>query len=265
MHGQYLYTLPFHFNHLNNFINFDQIKASDDEFLNNNPHLWYNVTSVEFIPSCRINSNLLKLFKIKMPKLTSITLSTDHPYHSETKQHPNISENEEDKLDVTLDNVTTVCFNDRSTEDEKQWLIHALSNLTQLTLCRTELPSPKSQFALEIGKKIQCLNITLGYKNSKDGFMQPDHFSNLEYLNITAIPLISHESLRQCANYVIYLLKNVKKMKILSICFTDLETPYTHRGDDRSASSFAGFNFNEIMKSYEMTHFFHYIKFSKKI
>jgi hypothetical protein len=39
MHGNYLYTLPFAFKHLNHFTDFDHFRSSDDEFLNNNPRM----------------------------------------------------------------------------------------------------------------------------------------------------------------------------------------------------------------------------------
>ena len=58
-HHGYFYTLPFQFDHLYSFPdNFDDIKTTNDEILNNNPRLLYNVKSIELTSKCQFNKNL---------------------------------------------------------------------------------------------------------------------------------------------------------------------------------------------------------------
>jgi hypothetical protein len=264
MHGNYLYTLPFPLKYLHNFTDFDEIRSSNDEFLINNSRLWYNVISVELNKSCKIDSNLLKLFKIKMPKLTSIMVNRDYSRYSETTKHSNIIENKRDELDVTLDNITTVHFRYGSMKDEEQWLIHALPNLRHLTLYGTQLPLSASQLALMIDRKIQQLGLTL-FPEEMSELIEIDYFSNVKYLNITILLSHSYDGLNECAIYVMKLLHNVKKLQILLIWFEDLCNGEGASPEIASSILFEKFDLNEIMKNFEITHSFNYTSFSRKI
>ena len=48
MHGNYFYTLPFHFDYLYEFYEgFNDVKSNNPEILKTNPRIWYNVKSID--------------------------------------------------------------------------------------------------------------------------------------------------------------------------------------------------------------------------
>ncbi len=61
-HGEYLYALPFNFDQLNDFVDFDRIKSNDFMILQS-PSTWYRVISIEFSESCQLTSNLIEQLK----------------------------------------------------------------------------------------------------------------------------------------------------------------------------------------------------------
>ncbi|CAF1316572.1 unnamed protein product [Rotaria sordida] len=136
MHGHYLYTLPFHFDKLYDFIDFDDIKSNNSNILNY-PWTWYHVTSINFSSSSKLNLNLIKQLKIKMPNLISITFNSFSFPYFETTKDSSISDDKLQKIDITLDSVTTVQFEDESMKDIKQWILDILPNLKHLILSGT--------------------------------------------------------------------------------------------------------------------------------
>jgi hypothetical protein len=70
MHGDYLYTLPFHFDNIYDcFEDFNDVKLNNCEILKNNSRIWYNVKSIQLPIRSGYNRNFVKELKTKMPKL----------------------------------------------------------------------------------------------------------------------------------------------------------------------------------------------------
>ncbi|CAF1495878.1 unnamed protein product, partial [Rotaria sordida] len=97
----YLYTIPYHFNNLKGFIDFDRIKSNNLEILNS-PKAWSHVKSMDFSDSSNFNLNIIKQLKSKMPNLTSIFFTYRMVDDLSTNN------NETNQIDITLDSVTTV-------------------------------------------------------------------------------------------------------------------------------------------------------------
>jgi hypothetical protein len=71
MHGEYFYTLPFHYDYFYGIHQgFNDIKSSNDDILMNNSRLWYNVKSIELEETSIKDLSFMKQLKIQMPKLT---------------------------------------------------------------------------------------------------------------------------------------------------------------------------------------------------
>ncbi|CAF4013680.1 unnamed protein product [Adineta steineri] len=94
-----------------------------------------------------------------------------------------VDTNEEMKSHVTLDNITTIQFDHGSVENRNEWLIKALPNLNHLILSSVDLPSPDSQSADLLNKRIRRLDI-----DSTDSLLEQlteisyDYFSNVEHI-----------------------------------------------------------------------------------
>jgi hypothetical protein len=61
MHGDYVYTLPFHFDNLYDcFQDFNEIKLNNCEILKRNSRIWYNVKSIQLPTESNYNRNFVK-------------------------------------------------------------------------------------------------------------------------------------------------------------------------------------------------------------
>ena len=119
MHDSYLYTLPFHFDTLNGFTDFDQITSSDPHTLSS-LQTWSHVTSIEFSQSFQFHSHLIEQLKLNMLNLRSIIF--DFPLA------------EINQMDQTLDSITTVHFRTGWNPSIKDWLFHISPNVKKLLL-----------------------------------------------------------------------------------------------------------------------------------
>ncbi|CAF3886906.1 unnamed protein product [Rotaria sp. Silwood2] len=258
MHGNYLYTLPFHFDKLYDFIDFDHVKSNDSKILNY-PWTWYHVTSIDFSNSVKLNLNLIKQLKMKMPNLTSITFNSLSSQCFETTEDSSRSNNESHKINTTLDTVTTVHFGGESMENINPWLFDILPNLKHLVLSGT------TQFFPQVDKKIERLKILNLYAVSD--FIKPNYanFPNLQHVEIQFF-LDSELNLNNYAPYcVMKILKSFEHSKTLMIHF------YWHSEDGWYRISIADLSkmiakldMNEILKSFEMKYFYNFLQFVKK-
>ncbi|CAF1342136.1 unnamed protein product [Rotaria sordida] len=258
MHGHYLYTLPFHFDKLYDFIDFDDIKSNNSNILNY-PWTWYHVTSINFSSSSKLNLNLIKQLKIKMPNLISITFNSFSFQYFETTKDSSISDDKLQKIDITLDSVTTVQFEDESMKDIKQWILDILPNLKHLVLSGT------TQFFPQVDKRIERLKILNLYSLSdmlKLGYI---YFPNLLHVEIQFF-LDSELNLDNYASYcVMEMLKSFKHSKTLMIHFYwRSEDGWYHISIADLSKMIAKLDINEILKTFEMKHFYNFLQFIKK-
>ncbi|CAF5055452.1 unnamed protein product, partial [Rotaria sp. Silwood1] len=179
MHDKYLYTLPFHFDKLYDFTDFDRVDSNNYEILINNPRIWYNVKSIKFKIA---NFDLLKRIRIKMPKLHLISI--DYFNYSDNTQDLHMIQNQINNMNVTLDRIMTVHLTCGSLENEKQWFMNTLPNIRYLVLCRTEFPLLKSQLTWILNDKIERLVIEGNSIVEQFGKQNYIYFSNLQDLQL---------------------------------------------------------------------------------
>lgn len=106
----YLFTLPFHFDKLKDYINFDEIVSSNPTILNST-QTWSHVKSIDPPKSTEISLSLIKQMKLKMPNLTSITIALE--------QMKILMTNDE-QTDITLDSITTFRCENEDLQTMKQ-------------------------------------------------------------------------------------------------------------------------------------------------
>jgi hypothetical protein len=178
MHGNYFYTLPFHFDHLYEFYHgFDGVKSSNPELLETNPRIWYNVKSIGLLMTLEYDFNLIKQLKMKMPKLTMIFFSEDYSSRQNEEKNIFINKHEKEKSNLTLNNVSTVGCKIGPGKNRKEWLIHVLPNLTHLLLSEDISPSIHSELMDVLNKRIQRLDIRT-YRLSQERISI--YFSNVQ-------------------------------------------------------------------------------------
>ncbi len=117
MHENYFYTLPFHFDYLYRFYGgFRRVKSNNPEILINDSRIWYNVKSIELERAYNYHTNFVKELKMKMPKLNLITFGHDCGINEWIEPYSSAIYDEREKIDLKLNNVTTVQFTDGSIE-----------------------------------------------------------------------------------------------------------------------------------------------------
>ncbi|CAF0989479.1 unnamed protein product [Adineta steineri] len=121
------------------------------------------------------------------------------------------------KNHVTLDNITTIQFDHGSVENRNEWLIQALPNLNHLILSTVDLPSPDSQSADLLNKRIRRLDI-----DSTDSLLEQlteisyDYFSNVEHIYFKVKHGLDN-GFQNYADIVKKILKNFKSLERLII------------------------------------------------
>jgi hypothetical protein len=177
MHRTYLYTLPFHFDKLKDFIDFDRIKSSNSKIFNS-LQTWSHVKSIELSDSFKVRSNIIEQLKLKMPNLTTTTVSSELMYNIYT------NEGEINQTVIPLNSITTVHCEGQYVQAIKHWLIHIFPNVRHLMLSYSSEPvapsSDKTGFLQKFEEyfrdkwkttdsiylsRIQCVEIKLTLKD----------------------------------------------------------------------------------------------------
>jgi hypothetical protein len=259
MHGNYFYTLPFHFDHLNKFYKgFDDVKSNNSDILMNNPRIWYNVKSIELCVSSKYDRNFIKQLKMKMPKLNLIKF-IDFSATSKVKTHDASTSNTEmGEIAVRLDNVTTIKFTDESIEDQKDWIIHSLPNLSHLILYNQKFPLVERELAQILNKKIRRLDTDAHSQLELSTDTYYIYISNVECINLRLVD--DFQNLKLYANNTMTILKNFQNLKTLRI----YSWPLNPLSKALLTDFIASLDMNEIRKTYEVKHFVEYSFFSKK-
>jgi hypothetical protein len=257
MHGDYVYTLPFHFDNLYDcFQDFNEIKLNNCE---NNSRIWYNVKSIQLPVRSGYNRNFVKELKTKVPKLTLIR------FDGWGVSHKIYTHDSSENKDVTLDNVTTIQFIRGSIENQKDWIIYSLPNLRHLILSyNTTIPSIDSELAPILNKNIQRLDIDAHCQVEQLTEISYAYFSNVQ--NINFLLNDDRKSPEWYADIIMKILKNFKNLKILMIrgvhfCHSDGELSFIEKNLTKIIEYF---NMNEMHKTYQVKYLREYTLFSKK-
>jgi hypothetical protein len=262
MHKNYFYTFPFHFDYLYQFYqDFHYVKSNNPEILINNPRIWYNVKSIELLGTSEFDRNFVKDLKMKMPKLNLIKFNDFSPVPKHKKQILSEINDKQEKIDVTLDNVTIIEFGSafRSNGNEKNWLINATPNLKQLILSNLKLFPISNELGKIFEKKIQRLDIDDNCDVANLTQRIYVYFSNVQYINFCFIR--NFEGPQWYAKIIMRILNNLKNLKILTI--------YTrHRNIYSTITELKVIRYldmNEITKTYQVKNFEKYSLFIRKI
>lgn len=259
MHGDYLYTLPFHFhNFYECFQDFNEVKLNNSEILKNNSRIWYNVKFIELPGKSGYNTNFIKELKTKMPKLTSIRFHR-HWVSPKIETHDSFG-----NKNVTLDNVTTLQFIQGSIENQKDWIIYSLPNLRHMILSYTAIPSIDSELAPILNKKIQRLDI--------DAHGQFEQLTDIDYLCFSNVQNINFflnngdKSPEWYADFIIKILKKIQNLKILMIrivhfCHGEGELSFPQKN---LAKIIQYFDMNEMDRNYQVKYLKEFTLFLKK-
>lgn len=160
-HETYLYTLPFHFDTLKDFIDFDEIQSSNAKILDS-PNTWSHVKSINSSTSSKLSINILKQMKLKMTNLTSITFNLG-PMENLCTENDAINQ-----TDIILDSITTVSCRSYNLQITRQWLMKIFPNTKHLILtCDSYSPKPLSNIKVSSQKLHECYHETDGIYLSK--------------------------------------------------------------------------------------------------
>jgi hypothetical protein len=251
MHGKYFYTLPFHFDQLKDFIDFDQIKSSNSKMFNS-LQTWSRVKSIDFSESFKFKSNVIKQFKFKMPNLQSTTLT----FQLMRNLYENIDEI--NQTDISLDGITTVHCPRGYIQTVQHWLIHIFPNTRHLMLSYfwelAELSSNTMEFLQKFEEYFRDKTMTTGYICS----------SKIQYVEIK-LTLKDIDSIDQLV---------IRLAKELSEIFQNLQSLIFHFYHNRHLLSIVPFidlnemilllNMDKISEKYQIKHIHNYLQLVKK-
>jgi hypothetical protein len=245
-HDRYLYTLPFHFNHLYlSYEGFQNIESNNPEILINNLRIWCNVKSIELPLTFNYDIHFVKELKMKMPKLISIKFD-GYGVLSEPETKQISTSNHETEI-----NVTTIQFFQGYIENRKDWIIYSLPYLRHLILSSTILPSIDSQLAPILNKKIQRLDIYSNPQFKQLTEISYMYFSNVQYINIYLSIHVDELILYENA---VKILTNFKNLKTLFI--SNRYPGLMHRsGEAKLRKAVQYLERNRIMKNYQVKYF----------
>jgi hypothetical protein len=244
-HENYLYTLPFHFNKIYDFIDFDHIESNYSKILHS-PFTWYHVKSIDLSKCPNLNSNLIKQIKIKMPNLISITLNSERINDLYTNEY-----------ETTLDSITTVHCEGEFIENIKQWLIYVLPNVKHLVLSYS--PQPTTQ----LSKKMKFLQKLHTY--FRDDRITTDYlyFSKIQDVEIKLLL----KDVDDLYNYVLRLVKEIlemfKNLKFFIFNFYRINYSFNEPFIELN-KMITLLNMDKISKNYQIKHIYHHLQFVKK-
>jgi hypothetical protein len=236
MHKNYLYTLPFHFEKLKDFINFDHIKSKIST--------WSRVTSIELSKSTDFNSNLIKQLKFQMPNLTSIIVNSEPANEYETN--------------LTLDSVTTVHYQGEYLQNIKQCFIHIFPNTKHFVF---SYQPPR--FALSTNRIgfLQKLDVYYrGERIKKDS----NHLLNIQSIRIKLILKdldVLYKHVLRLIRELLEIFPNLQYFifQFYSIDYSSSHIPYTDLTELIQL-----LNMDKISKKYQIKHIENYFQFIKK-
>ncbi|CAF3867497.1 unnamed protein product [Rotaria sp. Silwood1] len=276
IHETYLYTIPFYFDNMKDFIDFDQIKSNNSVILNssktwshvksidssnssdqiksnnsvilNSSKTWSHVKSIGSSNSSKFSLNLIKQLKSKMPNLASITFSFKLMRNLFT------NDNETNQTDITLDSVTTVHCEIDDLKTIKRWLINIFPNTRILILSfsvySVSLSPNKMIFSQELD---ECFRGT--------DYM---HFIKIQYVEVK----LTFRDLDYINEHTTRLVKELLTM------FKNLQSfifHFHHMSDFLRMSSFTDLskiiqllNMEKVSEKYQIKHIHNYLQFVRK-
>jgi hypothetical protein len=239
IYGKYLYTLPFHFDKLEDFIDFDHIKSKIST--------WSRVTSMNLSKYADLNSNFTKQLKVKMPNLRSITFNFEPMNDLYTNA-----------IDTTLDSVTTVHCEGEYLQNIKQWLINILPNVKHLVLSYSPQPTASSSKRTVFIQKLDAY--FRGERMTRDYI----YFSHIQSVEIKLELKDLDDLYKHVLRLIRELLEMCKNLQYFIFQFYSIDRysrsePFTYL-----TKMIQLLNMDKISKKYQIKHIQNYFQFIKK-
>ena len=188
-HGLYLYTLPFHFETLYDFVGFEQIESSNSTGVLTVLPTFPRIKSIAFSDYVKLNSNLIEQLETSMPSLTSVILTPGLIHNLSEKAA------EMNQMSRTLDWITTVHCPIECLQSMKDWLPHILPNMKLLMLSNMCALSTNSQDPMVVSQefdahltdektmtnrlcffKVECIEVKIILHEEKAVYLHIVHF-----------------------------------------------------------------------------------------
>jgi hypothetical protein len=241
MHGKYLYTLPFHFDKLKDFIDFNRIKSSNSKIFNS-LQTWSHVKSIDFPYSFRFKSNVIEQIKLKMPNLTSATL-TFQRMHNFPK---NI-----DKTNISLDSVITIHSVGEYLQAGKHLLIRTFPNVRNLILSYSS-DSVANAYDEYFGAKWTTTDSIYSSKIEHVEIEIKSENADCDYLH-KVIKCLVKELLKMFINIQSFLFHFYDRLRAPSRCLVS-----------ELNKTVPLLNMDEFAEIYQIKHIQHYLQFIRK-
>jgi hypothetical protein len=244
MHETYLYTLPFHFDQLNDFSDFDQIKSSNPKILNS-LQTWSHVKSIKFSHFFEFKSNVIEQIKFKMPNSTSISLTFQRMHTF----FPNIDET--NQTAISLDSVTTIHSVGEYLQAGKHLLIRLFQNMRNLILSYSS-ESVANSYDDYFRAKWMTIDSSYSSKIEHVQIEIKSQDADCDYLH-KVVKCLIEELLNMFINIQSFLFHFYERLRCPSRCLVS-----------ELNKTIQLFNMNEFAEIYQIKHIQHYLQFIRK-
>jgi hypothetical protein len=244
MHETYLYTLPFHFDQLKNFSDFDQIESSNSNIFNS-LQTWSHVKSIDFPYFFQFESNLIEQIKFKMPNLTSTTLTFYQMHNFGTNV------NEINQTNISLDSVTTIHSGGEYLRAGKHWLIHIFPNARNLILSYNS-ESVANSYDEYFHAKWMTTDSIYSSKIEHIEIEITSQDADCDYLH-EVVKCLVKELLKMFSNIQSFLFHFYDRLRFPSRCLVS-----------ELNKTIQLFNMDEFAEIYQINHIQHYLQFTRK-
>jgi hypothetical protein len=235
-----------------------RVRSNNPDILYN-PRIWHNVKSIELERTYDYDRNFVKELKIKMPKLSLIKFGNRKIF---PERYSSEIEDRKEKIDLRLDNVTTIQFTRGLIDGESYRIISSLPNLRHLIFCCGILDSD-NELSPILNEKIQRLDIDILSPLKHLTEKSYVYFSNIQYINFC----LSHfkEEPEWYADVIMKILRNFKNLKSLFIYIRRRIDVYVNCSREAKLSKLIEYlDMNAIRKNYKMKNFCGYCLFLKR-
>jgi hypothetical protein len=251
MHGKYLYTLPFYFDHLHQFPN------GSETIKLNNSRLWSNVQSMGLSIAQQYDINLIRDIKMKILNLNIIEFPVWPFVRSQVSFRSNDKRYDTENI---LNKLTTIHFS-AFHECERELLLNSLSNLRDLIYSSQELSTIEfSLNAFGFNRTNQMENDVYSILKLLEDINEV-YFSNIKHITIC---LNNEWSLTHSSENILFkILKQFKHLETFLIFIsTNFEDNELHLVEENIFKFLYRLRMNKHLENYEIKYFHRYFLIS---
>lgn len=207
----YIYTLPFQFDELHGFIDFNRVVFHHYQNSLSTSHLWSKITSLELFLQDGIDlKQVLRSVQVNMPRLTIIKLV-------DGRDASRVLPEESESFDIVLRSVNALHLQRVPVQTFKRYIVDTLPRVRHLSLISSTLQSVDEELRIILGQRIRRLEFDAYYDKNTLTDQSLTYFTSLEELCLVFTYGTNDMQVTERAIMIEKVLENFPNLKTLSI------------------------------------------------